>query len=168
MVVEQISQRGAFIAQPSVEQARDVFELRRIMEPAILKRLIETLTAEKIAILRAHQQLEIQARALGDNPKVIRLAGDFHRLLAELAGNSVMASNMRQLTVLTCLAICLYNAPVPTSCRADEHGQMIDAIESRDLEGAQLLMANHLDHIEESLRLDTDLAEPDLEAIFRM
>ena len=53
----------------------------------------------------------------------IRLSGEFHALLAELAGNSALARSMRELSVLTCLIIFLYDAPTefrvaaPTSIR---------------------------------------------------
>jgi DNA-binding GntR family transcriptional regulator len=46
-IVELFPQRGAFVAKPTIEQARDVFEARRLIEPAVLRRLADTLTPEK-------------------------------------------------------------------------------------------------------------------------
>lgn len=165
-IVEQIPQRGAFIARPSAETAHDVFETRRLLEPAILGRLIDNVTPVTIARLREHQRLEIEARQRDDKPTVIRLTGVFHQLLAELAGNTIMARSMRELTVLTCLIIFLYNAPMASSCRADEHSGIIDAIEARDKARASRLMLEHLSHIENSLTLNHHIDDPDLEAIF--
>ena len=96
----------------------------------------------------------------------MRLSGEFHTLLAELAGNTALARSMRELSTLTCLVIFLYDAPTATSCRADEHSQIIEAIAKRDAARAEKLMMEHLDHIESSLRLDSTAEEPDLEAIF--
>lgn len=166
LVVEQIAQKGAFIAQPSIEQARNVFEMRRVLEPAIIQRLIQTLNPEKIRRLREHQHLEIDARQRADKPSIIRLTGEFHQLLAELAGSDVMARSMRQLSVLTCLIIFLYDAPMTTSCRADEHSNIIDAVEAGDVAQAQTLVLKHLGHIEASLRLEETIEEVDLESIF--
>lgn len=166
MIVEHIAQKGAFVAQPTIEQARDVFEMRRVIEPAVVQRLIRTSTPEKILRLREHQRLDEEARRRGDKPNIIRLAGEFHQLLAELAGNSAMIRSMRQLAVLTCLIIFLYDAPISTSCRADEHAQVIDAVEAGDVALAQNLMLRHLDHIETSLRLEDTMEETDLESIF--
>lgn len=165
-IVEQVPQRGAFIAQPTADQARDVFETRRLIEPAVLHRLIDTSTPGKIARLRQHQQLEVDARQRDDKPSVIRLTGEFHQLLAELSGNSVMARSMRELTVLTCLIIFLYNAPMATSCRTDEHSGIIDAIEARDIALAEQSMLAHLNHIEKSLTLSDTVENADLEMIF--
>jgi DNA-binding GntR family transcriptional regulator len=166
-IVELYPQRGAYVAKPTIEQALDVFEARRLIEPAVLRRLIETLTPEKLARLRQHQELELDARRRDDQRAVIRLSGEFHSLAAELAGNSALARSMRELSVRTCLMIFLYDAPTSTSCRADEHSQIIDAIAKRDVARAERLMLEHLAHIESSMRLDSATEEVDLEAIFK-
>jgi DNA-binding GntR family transcriptional regulator len=165
-VVDLYPQRGAFVAKPTIQQAMDVFEARRVIEPAILKRLIEHLTPEKIARLRQHQELEADARRRDDKRAVVRLSGEFHALLAELAGNGSLIRAMRELSSLTCLIISLYDAPTSDSCRADEHTQIVDAIARRDLPRSERLMLQHLSHIEKSLKLDINATEVDLEAIF--
>lgn len=165
-VVELIPQRGAFVAKPSIEQARDVFEARRLIEPAIVRRLIGTLTPDKVQRLRAHLELEAQARRRDDKRAIVRLSGQFHALLAELAGNTAYARTMRELSTLTCLAIVLYDAPTSTSCRADEHSEITDAIARGDVGTAEALMVEHLQHIESSMKLDAPNDEVDLAAIF--
>lgn len=166
-IVDMIPQRGAYVAKPSIEQALDVFEARRLIEPAVLRRLIETLTPEKLARLRQHQELELDARRREDKRAVVRLSGEFHSLAAELAGNTALARSMRELSVMTCLMIFLYDAPTSTSCRADEHSQIIDAIARRDSARAERLMLEHLDHIESGMKLEAATEEVDLEAVFK-
>lgn len=166
-IVELYPQRGAFVARPTIEQARDVFEARRLIEPAVMRRLVQTLNPEKLARLRMHQELELDARRRDDKRAVIRLSGEFHSLAADLAGNTALARSMRELSVLTCLMIFLYDAPTSTSCRADEHSQIIDAIAKRDAARAERLMLEHLEHIEHSMKLDEATEEVDLEAIFK-
>lgn len=166
-IVELYPQRGAYVARPTIEQARDVFEARRLIEPAVLKRLIDTLTPERIARLRQHLELEFDARRRDDKRAMIRLSGEFHTVVAELAGNSAYARTMRELSMLTCLIMFLYDAPTATTCRSDEHQQIVDAIARRDRARAEKLMLHHLTHIEQSLNLDNTTAEADLEAIFK-
>lgn len=165
-VVEVIPQRGAYVARPTIEQAMEVFEARRLIEPALLRRLIEALTPERVARLRQHAALEHDARRREDKRAIVRLSGEFHTLLAELAGNSALTRQMRELSSLTCLIIFLYDAPTSTSCRADEHDAIVEAIAHRDVAKAQSLMLEHLEHIESSLRLEPGTGEVDLEAIF--
>ena len=166
-IVEIYPQRGAYVAKPAPSQAHDVFEARRLIEPALLRRLIDTLTPERVARLRQHQELELDARRREDKRAIVRLSGEFHTLLADLAGNLALARSMRELSMQTCLIIFLYDAPTATSCRADEHGQIIDAIARRDAGRAEKLMLEHLAHIESSLKLDTSTEDVDLDAIFR-
>jgi DNA-binding GntR family transcriptional regulator len=166
-IVELVPQRGAFVAKPSIEQALDVFEARRLIEPAVLRRLIATLTPDKVTRIRAHHGLEEDARRRDDKRAIVRLSGQFHALLAELAGNTAYARQMRELSVLTCLSIVLYDAPTATSCRADEHSLIIDAIAQRDAARAETIMLEHLEHIESSLKLDVPADDVDLESIFK-
>ncbi len=165
-VVEQVAQRGAFVAKPTPVQAREVFEMRRLLEPGIVARLIQTQTPDKLDRLRAHYALEVAARERGDKRAVIRLSGEFHTLLAELAGNAVITKSMRILATLTCLVIALYDAPTGDACRADEHRQIIDAVARRDHALAGKLMLDHLAHIESSFNLEAGSEDADLEAIF--
>lgn len=166
-IVELIPQRGAYVAKPTIEQAMHVFEARRLIEPAVLRRLIENLTPERVARLRHHYELEQDARRREDKRSVVRLSGEFHTLLAEQAGNTALARQMRELATLTCLIIVLYDAPTASTCLADEHSHIIDAIAQRDIQRAESLMLEHLQHIEGSLRLEPATEEVDLEAIFQ-
>lgn len=165
-VVELYPQRGAFIAKPSIEKANAVLEARRVIEPALIRRLVTRLTPEKLERLRAHAVLEQEARERQDKRAIVRLAGEFHILLSELAGNSELARTIRELSTLTCLVIFLYDVPTATSCRHDEHSCIIDAIAGGDTEAAQELMLEHLEHIEQSLNLKPEQVEVDLREVF--
>jgi len=167
-IVELFPQRGAYVAKPTIEKAIDVFEARRLIEPAVVRRLIDCLTPEKLARLRAHTRLEHEARERKDKRAIIRLAGEFHIVLSELAGNGEYARIMRELSTLSCLVIFLYNLPTATSCRDDDHILIIDAIEARDVARAEALTLHHLDHIEESVKLEPFDATQDLEEVFRL
>ena len=165
-IVELFPQRGAFVAKPSIEQALDVFEARRLIEPAVVRRLVDTLTPERLTRLWQHCGLEQDARKRDDQRAIVRLSGEFHTLLATLAGNSVHARQMRELSTLTCLIIVLYDAPTASSCRADEHSNITQAIAKRNSATAEALMLEHLEHIEQSLKLEPTTSEVDLAAIF--
>ena len=166
-MVELIPQRGAFVAKPTIEQAHDVFEARRLIEPGVLRRLIGSIDDFKMQRLRRHLDAEADARKRDDKRAIVRLSGEFHVLLAELAGNSALARTMRELSTLTCLIISLYDAPTATSCRADEHEAIVAALGRGDVPGAETLMLHHLDHIEQSLKLDMPEQDADLESILR-
>lgn len=158
--------RGAFVARPTVVEARDVFEARRILEPAIVVKLAhDRAKRSELAQLRQHVAAEAKARASNDTRTVVRLSGEFHILLAERAGNEMLAKTMRELASLTCLIIALYDKPAVPSCLGEEHGQIVDALAAGDGERAAKLMVEHLDHVEENLDLTVPDEEPvDLES----
>jgi DNA-binding GntR family transcriptional regulator len=146
--------RGAFVAKPTVAEARDVFETRRILEPAIARKLAQEIGRRSdVAPLRQHVAAEAKARAVGDTRAVVRLSGEFHILLAERTGNEMLAKTMRELASLTCLIIALYDKPAVPSCLGEEHGHIVDALAAGDGERAARLMVEHLNHVENNLDL---------------
>jgi DNA-binding GntR family transcriptional regulator len=164
-VVTVFHNRGAFVSSPTVEEAREVFEARRLIEPWLIRSLAVKATAAQVKRLRAHVALESEARAANDRRSIIRLSGDFHQLIAEMVGNSVIARTMRELESLTCLVIILYDSPHVPACPYHEHSDLIDAIERNDPDDAARLMVEHLNHVEGALDLHQARAgEMDLEA----
>ena len=170
-LVTLIPNRGAFVSTPSAEEAHDVLDVRRTLEPGIVARLIERIGTGKargaVKQLRAIVKREQQAHHKGDRAAAVRLSGEFHVLLAELSGSGIYHRMMRELTPLTCLAILSFEAPTAAACPNDEHTQLIDAIEAGDTARAGALMIEHLHHIERSLKLDqaTEDEAPDLATV---
>lgn len=145
--------RGAFVASPTVKEALDLFETRRLVEPEIVRNVIGKAGKADVKRLRAHLAAEADARARGDRRTIIKLSGAFHMLLAEVAGNSFIEKLMAELCPLTCLIISLYDAPQTPACPEDEHVQIVNAIERKDEDEAVRLMLRHLDHVRNELRL---------------
>ena len=158
--------RGAFVARPGVREAREIFEARRVLERALIFRVTHSAAAADLERLRAHIERERGAIAAKDTRAGTRLSGEFHSMIADMAGNAVLAEILRELVSRTSLIIVLYESSLPASCSCDEHTELLARIETRDAEGAMRLMSAHLDHIERSLRLkDDEPAAVDLKAV---
>jgi DNA-binding GntR family transcriptional regulator len=111
--------------------------------------------------------LESAARAANDKRAIVRLSGEFHQRIAEIAGNRFLAKTLRDLETLTCLVIILYDAPNMPACPYHEHSDLVDAIEARDEKRAAEHMVEHLQHVEASLNFErTPDGEIDFEAVF--
>jgi DNA-binding GntR family transcriptional regulator len=159
--------RGAFVSSPTVDEAREVFAARRLIEPDLIRQAVQRATAADIARLRAHVQQESEARRTNDKRAVVRLSGEFHQKIAEIAGNRFLVKTIRDLEVLTCLVIILYDAPNMPACPYHEHSDLVDAIELRDAERAAAFMVEHLRHVESSLNFDgRSDGDIDFESIF--
>ncbi|WP_311971056.1 GntR family transcriptional regulator [Pseudomonas baltica] len=158
--------RGAVVASPSVEDARQVFFARRLVERAITELAVQHAGAEELAELRQMVNDERDSFARGDRGAGIRLSGEFHLKLAEAARNTPLISFQRSLVSQTSLIIAQYESGNRSHCSYDEHTQLIDAIEARDAVLAVELMMHHMDHIDDKLNLDPDNASDDLHAVF--
>lgn len=146
--------RGAFVAEPSVEEARQVFETRQMLESAMLAQLVERVTPAQIKALRAHLKQEREAVARTDVPGRTRLLADFHVLLARQLGNEVLAEMLADLLSRSSLIALMYQSSHSAAESQAEHEAIVDALEARDKKAVQKLMDTHLGHVEANLRLN--------------
>lgn len=153
--------RGAFVATPSVEEARQVFEVRQIMEAALTRRLCAVITDAQVAELRRHLEAEQAAVTQTDISGRTRLLADFHVVLANMLGNQVLAEILVEMLTRSSLIALMYQSSHSAAASLAEHVAIVDAFERRDVKAAVRLTLEHLEHVEQNLRLDpheTDLA----------
>lgn len=146
--------KGASIAQPSVEEARAVFAARSVIERGIIEILVSRRGALNLPLLRKQRDQEQAAIERGQREAIIRESGKFHLLLARLAGNPVLEEVLKDLITRSSLIISLYQRHSDPQCGCDEHGNIIDAIDSRDPNKAVQCMRHHLNDLEQHLNLD--------------
>lgn len=167
-VVEILPNRGAFVASPTAEQAREVFEARLMIEPNAARLAVERATEEDLSMLRQHLDMEHEAHQSAKRRESIRLSGQFHVLVAKTAGNSVALRMVKELVTRTSLIIGIFGSPGVSNCRDEDHDDIFDAFRKRDGELAGRLMTQHLTHIRDHLELGgMGEAPSDLIAIFR-
>jgi DNA-binding GntR family transcriptional regulator len=162
-LVETKPNRGAFVATPSFEEARQIFEVRHCLEREVISRLVERISMLGLDALEAHVAREAQVRNK-DGPASIRLAGEFHILLAELTGNQILARYVAEVVSRCSLILAIYGRSHSSDCAVDEHRQIIEAVRGGDVAAAMRIMSHHLGAVEERAQLATD-ATPDLEEV---
>lgn len=151
--------RGAFVSHPSVKEAQEVFQARRLIEPAITELAAAACGAEGAEQLRAHLAREKKAQREGDRGAAIRLSGEFHLLLARMAGHRTYENFLRELVARSSLIILLYGRTRVHDCAGDHHDRLVEAIAGGEAKRAVALMNDHLDEIERELEL-VDTAMP--------
>lgn len=152
-----VPNRGAFVSEPTVDEARDVFHVRKLIEERVLGRLIERITEADIPRLEQHLKEERAAEERGDTSAAIRLSGGFHLLLAELCGSEFLQGILRDLISRSSLITAMYRAEHLHHCGPDDHDSLIRAIRVRDAGRAQSAMREHLDHVEAELDLTEEI-----------
>ena len=164
--------RGATVAQPSEAEAREVFEVRRMIEPTLIACFIKQASGDDIAVLSQCIAQEEDARRVGDMRRAIRLSGDFHLHIANASQHQTLGRILRELVSRTSLILMTYRADVqPQSessrCGCQEHRALLDAIRLRDAREAARLMGEHLAQLESQLQFSQgDDAVPDLLSLF--
>jgi len=157
--------RGARVAEPSVDEARQVFEVRNMLEAAMIRRLCDSITPQQVVELRAHLTDEQAAVGRTDVTGRTRLLADFHVVLARMLGNETLAQMLADLLSRCSLIALMYQSAHSAEHSFEEHVAIVDALERGDAPAAVMLMEDHLQHVERNLHLDPRV--PDLYQVLR-
>lgn len=144
-LVELRPNKGAAVARPSLEEGRDLFLTRMALERLVVETLSGNLTRDQIDTLSAHIEAEDSARA--QHAASIRLAGEFHTLLAQMTNNSSLIRYVNELVGRSSLILALYGRPHSSECAVSEHRDLLDKLIAGDTVEATALMTHHLDSI---------------------
>jgi DNA-binding GntR family transcriptional regulator len=156
--------RGAFVAAPTVEEARQVFAVRRMLEAEMTRAFVREVTPARIRALREHIAQEKATMEDKDAAGRIELLGDFHVRMAELMGNEVLAQMLRDLVSRSSLITLMYQRAGAARHSQEEHVELVKAIAAKDEGRAVRLMHEHLLHVEESLAFDRKVPTHDIAA----
>lgn len=143
--------RGAFVSQPSIDEAREVFTVRRMVESQMLRELVATARPIDVKRLKAHLKAEREAVARIDVATRTKLLFDFHVRLAEVLGNQVLIELIQELVSRCSLITLMYQSSDDAGASNAEHVAILKAIESRDADEAIRLMDEHLQTVERQL-----------------
>lgn len=136
--------RGAFVAKPSVKEAREVFEARALLEPRTARAAAERTTPADIALLEQHIQHEHAALMAGQPGRALKLSGYFHVEIARIADQATIEGFIRQLVSRSSLVIALYWRRRNAMCESHAHHALVDALRDHDADTAEDLMKGHL------------------------
>jgi DNA-binding GntR family transcriptional regulator len=153
-LVDAPPRRTATTAKPTLEQAKEVFEVRRTLEREVVRLVIMRWRPEFGAELEGHVRQEDAARKGGDERVSIRLAGEFHTRLGALSGNALLARYLGEVVSRTSLILALYGRPHSADCAVSEHREIVAALRGRDATAAIALMDHHLGSVEHRAMLD--------------
>lgn len=157
--------RGAFVAMPSIDEARQVYQVRRLVEGGMVRQLAATITPAQVELLRAHLRDERQAVGRNDVSGRTRLLADFHVLLARLLGNEVLAELIADLLSRSQLIALMYQSGHSAEHSQAEHVHIVEALAKQDGRAAARLMEQHISSVERNLRLDP--RTPDLASVLK-
>ncbi len=141
--------RGGVVNELDADDLKEVYEIRRQLEPLALELALPELTDE--ALDRA-AELHDAMNAAPDSAAWVGLNRDFHMTLYEMANRPRLISLIRSLQDASVMAVSARLQQVPDLRRSAniEHGQLLEAMRHRDLESASKII---IEHLSTSLRL---------------
>ncbi|MDB5656033.1 MAG: GntR family transcriptional regulator [Tardiphaga sp.] len=145
-LVELRRNRIAVVVTPSWQDARDTFDIRMELERLVVRQLAGRLSKAQVGRLSSHVEAESVARG-GPDAVSIRLATEFHVLLATMTNSPVLVRYVSETAYRCCLTLSLYSRPHSAECGVNEHIAIIDALERGDATAAMSLMHSHLDQV---------------------
>jgi DNA-binding GntR family transcriptional regulator len=143
--------RGAFVASPTVEEAKQVFAVRRMLELEMVRALVRDITPAKLKALRSHVAEEKKSLKTDNTPGSNELLGDLHVRMAEMTGNQVLVDMLGELVSRSSLITLVYQSHSAAEHSHEEHAELVKAIAARDEALAVRLMDEHLTHVMDNL-----------------
>jgi DNA-binding GntR family transcriptional regulator len=140
--------RGAFVASPSLQEVHEVFEMRRIIELAVVEKICGGHGMRRLKSIGSMIGRERKAFETRDFPAWIRLSGEFHTELAGLTGNTVLCDCLNGLVARSTLISALYESLGRSPCSFEDHEAILAALDAGDAKEAAALMSRHLQSVE--------------------
>lgn len=144
--------RGAYVANMSIRDVNEIFEIRTALESLSNGLAAERITAEELETL---QRLLVQIGRYikeGDMDRIVETDIKFHDLLYQASRNQRLEgiiSNLReQLTRFRTLSM---SYPGRLEATLEEHRAMVDAIAQGNMEAAQQAAERHMERSEQAL-----------------
>jgi DNA-binding GntR family transcriptional regulator len=151
-LVRILPHRGAVVSELSVDEIEELFELRALIEPRLLRRSAPRLTAEDHAALRAILAEFGAALRGGEAGRWGELNTLFHLRLYGRAGRprslALVSNLLRDCDRHTRLQLTQTDG----RARAErEHGELLALCEAGDVRAAARLLRAHIEHVRDAL-----------------
>lgn len=159
-LVERANNRSARVPTIGLEDAADLLDIRQRLETMVVERLAHGLSDDAQARLERHLALERNASSL-NRPEAVRLAGEFHVLLADLTGSVQLRRFISDLVSRSSLILTTHGRPHSSSCAVREHEDIVRLLMLGEGTSATSCMRAHLSGIAERAGLLTGSGRQD-------
>jgi len=143
-LVEVIPYKGYIVSQLSIQELRDLFELRVILEISAAQLAIQRITKPQLDHFKMLATRKFDVDSDQARREFMKVNIDFHCYLGEASGNKQLADHMTN--VIIKLQRSLYMASKESSLvkMEAEHLALVEAIERKDEEQAKQLILQHI------------------------
>jgi DNA-binding GntR family transcriptional regulator len=163
-LVQSEANKGYFVPELDLEEARELYEVRLLLEVFLVPKVVDNLTDQSLAELEALRQSHRQVRGQVYQRERLWRDAQLHVALASLSGNQVVTRILRQVFDLLYLR---YRPEILSPGRLEEaeaeHAALFEALRDRDALAAAELLRQHVErgqwHILNGLRQQVEARE---------
>lgn len=142
-LVEFHARRGAMVRALSVDEAREVYQLRTLLEKEALRLAMSEMKPERIAELR---QLAKTADDISEGGEFVKARADFYAALYDSQHRPMMWEMIEQLRLKLGRYVLGWRL-VSNDESHDSHGRLVDAVADGDIQTASDMLESHLNHV---------------------
>lgn len=157
-LVEMSSFRGGRVRDFTADDAREIYELRELLEPFALRRAVPRLTDSDRRSLRALLDKAQAAAEGGDRRELSRLNCAFHSSLVARCRNEkvieILAHLQNQVRVMS---MRLWNVRATHLREAEQHEAILTAVEAGQADRAAELLGEHISEFRERYVREWDI-----------
>lgn len=153
--VVMIPRRGTYVADLSIKDINEVFEIRTALDVLAAGLAVERITEDELEQL---ERLLVEVSDLieqGDADRIVEADGQFHDILYRASRNDRLVgiiNNLReQFTRFRSISM---QYPGRIQKTVEEHRRLVEAIASRDIDLAQQIAREHMENSEHTLLQD--------------
>ena len=150
-LVEPVRNRGFLVVERSLQDVREIFEIRLLLEPPAARAAARRATPGEVERLWTHYHAMTAAARAGDADTMWKHDRAFHLAVLEASGNSRLARYIDTLRDLVQRRGQLTSRSRRLEAIAAEHGPILAAIEKRHAAGADQAMRRHIRQTAEAL-----------------
>lgn len=154
-----IPRKGAYVADISIKDIADVFEIRASLEGLAAALAAERITDEELEFMERCLVVKAEAIANADFDKLVDIDARFHESIYKASRNErlwAIINNLRE--QIQRLRMTSLSVPGRMSQSLKEHRAIVEAIQSRDINLARQAAQEHIENAEnvmmESIKRD--------------
>jgi len=148
-----LSNQEVAVSKPTMEELQDYYTIASVLEGLAARLAVERAQPDELSRLRELHQLLKDAYQRRDLTRYYEVNADFHRFIAEIAGNERLyhlIEQMRQEIQKT--RILSLHLPHRLDYSMREHDQILDAFLKKNPELAEATVVKHLENQMEALK----------------